>query len=103
MKKGKGWHGQSVRHSMARRGIKTAQKIPNLHYKPYSFDEENNFMMFYLTKEEYNFYRLRKNRFGIDNFYKKLAVKRFLDNQIEVTDDFEVNFIKPIKQKIIKS
>jgi len=29
--KGSGWHNESRRHSLARRGIKTAQKIPVMH------------------------------------------------------------------------
>jgi len=31
--KGSGWHNESRRHSLARRGIKTAQKIPLMHIK----------------------------------------------------------------------
>ena len=31
--KGSGWRGESRRHSLARRGIKTAQKIPVIHIK----------------------------------------------------------------------
>ena len=45
----KGWHGESRRHSLARRGIKTAQKVPFMHITK-SQNDKNSIMSKTLTR-----------------------------------------------------
>ena len=57
--KGSGWHNESRRHSLARRGIKTAQKIPLMHITKSQFTEvEKDFKEEY--GDDYNINDLKK-------------------------------------------